>query len=73
MGLLYTRSIRLTIENCFLGDAICPLVSGDRRLLPPDLTHRVEEEASERASIGLARVPSYSLEFILCVACGSGL
>ena len=55
MGLLYTRFIQLAIENCFLCDAICLLV----------YFHRAEE-ASERAGIGLTRVPSCPLEFILC-------
>src|SRR5713101_711972 len=34
-----------------------PVVLGDQEGLPPNLTHRAEEEASECAGIGLARVP----------------
>ncbi len=54
MGLLYTRSIQLAIENCFLCDAICLLV----------YFHRAEE-ASEEAGVGLTRVSSCPLEIIV--------
>lgn len=53
---------------------LLPVVLGDQEVLPPNLTHRAEEEASECAGIGQARVPPvHSKSFGANVARGSGL